>query len=293
MARFRPIGVGALLLVVVLSLGCGGPTGAGGRGALASSDAGTPPELQRINTLLADLAARLKPGLVQVAGRRRAGGETRREEEDEPRRATGSGFVIDGSGLIVTNAHVVESAEKVQVRLSDGRRYTGTLVGRDNRVDLALIRIDGATNLTVLPLGDSNRLRVGEFVLALGHPFGLEQSVSFGIVSRKGAPLTIAAPGFDFIQTDAAINPGNSGGPPANMAGEGGGVDGTALEGPRDLQRVVSTTPVGKKVRVTLLRDGRETEVEVTVGLYEEREARRLERPRQPARPDAPTPPKE
>src|SRR3989454_11394692 len=228
MARFRPIGVCALLLVVVLSLGCGGPTGAGGRGALATSDAGAPPELQRINTLLADLAARLKPGLVHVAVRRTAGGETRREEEDEPRRATGSGFVIDGGGLIVTNAHVVESAEKVQVRLSDGRRYTGSVVGRDNRVDLALIRIDGATNLTVLPLGDSNRLRVGEFVLALGHPFGLDQTVSFGIVSRKGAPLSVAVQAFDFIQTDAAINPGNSGGPLVNVAGEVIGVNSMA-----------------------------------------------------------------
>src|SRR5947207_10655945 len=355
MARFRPIGVGALLLVVVLSLGCGGPSGVGGRGALASSDAGTPPELQRINTLLADLAARLKPGLVNVAVRRTEGGETRREEEDEPRRATGSGFVIDGSGLIVTNAHVVESAEKVQVRLSDGRRYTGSLVGRDNRVDLALIRIDGATNLTVLPLGDSNRLRVGEFLLALRHPFGLEQNVSVGIVSRKGAPLTIAAPGFDFIQTDAAINPGNSGGPLVNMAGEvvGGNsmaarngsigfaipsnlvqqlvpqlaakgrvewgwlgvsivevteddlerlnlretrgvlvrdvmpgepaerggmrandvlmsIDGTPLDTPRDLQRVVAAAAVGKKVRVTLLRDGKPNEVEVEIGRYRE-----------------------
>src|SRR5262249_6247028 len=83
--------------------------------------------------------------------------------------------------------------------------------------------------LTALPLGDSNRLRVGEFVLALGSPFGLEQSVSFGIVSRKGAPLTVATPGFDFIQTDAAINPGNSGGPLVNMAGEGGGVNSMAV----------------------------------------------------------------
>src|SRR5437667_4219789 len=362
MARFRPVGVGALLLVVVLSLGGGGPTGAGGRGALASSDAGTPPELQRINTLLADLAARLKPGLVHVAVRRTAGGETRREEEDEPRRATGSGFVIDGSGLIVTNAHVVESAEKVQVRLSDGRRYTGSLVGRDNRVDLALIKIQNATNLTVLPLGDSNRLRVGEFVLALGHPFGLEQSVSFGLVSRKGAPLTVAAPGFDFIQTDAAINPGNSGGPLVNMAGEVVGVnamavrngtigcaipsnlitmvvpqlaakgqvewgwlgvsiaeindddlgrlklteakgvlirgvmagepaekgglkpndvlmsiDGTPLDTPRDLQRVVAAASVGKKVRVTLLRDGKPNEVEVEIGRYREPDEKKPE----------------
>src|SRR5207245_5466863 len=90
-------------------------------------------------------------------------------------------------------------------------------------VDLALLKIEGAGRLTVLPLGDSNRLRVGELVLALGNPFGLEQSVSFGIVSRKGAPLTVAAPGFDFIQTDAAINPGNSGGPLVNVAGEVGG----------------------------------------------------------------------
>ena len=375
MKMSRPIAGVALLLVVALAFGCAGPTGSGGRGALAAPTAGAPPDLQRVNTLLADLAARVKPGLVHVTVRRVMGSETKQEEEDEPRRATGSGFVIDSSGLIVTNAHVVEGAEKVQVRLSDGRRFTGALVGRDNRVDLALVRIDGATNLTVLPFGDSNRLRVGEFVLALGHPFGLEQSVSLGIVSRKGAPLTIAAPGFDFIQTDAAINPGNSGGPLVNMAGEVVGVnsmaarngsigfaipsnlvqqlvpqlaakgrvewgwlgvsivevteddlerlnlretrgvlvrdvmpgepaerggmrvndvivefDGTALEGPRDLQRVVSTTPVGKKVRVTLLRDGRETAVEVTVGLYQEREARRPVEPRRPPRPDAPKP---
>src|SRR3989442_15301593 len=93
MARFRPIGVCALLLVVVLSLGCGGPTGAGGRGALATSDAGAPPELQRINTLLADLAARLKPGLVHVAVRRTAGGERRRGGGGGPPGAAGPGRV--------------------------------------------------------------------------------------------------------------------------------------------------------------------------------------------------------
>src|SRR5436190_1616828 len=225
MKMSRPIAGVALLLVVALAFGCAGPTGSGGRGALAAPTAGAPPDLQRVNTLLADLAARVKPGLVHVTVRRVMGSETKQEEEDEPRRATGSGFVIDSSGLIVTNAHVVEGAEKVQVRLSDGRRFTGALVGRDNRVDLALVRIDGATNLTVLPLGDSNRLRVGELVLALGHPFGLEQTVSFGIVSRKGAPLEVAVQGFDFIQTDAAINPGNSGGPLVNVAGEVIGVN--------------------------------------------------------------------
>src|SRR5437763_4900834 len=225
MKMSRPIAGVALLLVVALAFGCAGPSASGGRGVLAAAAAGAPPGLPRVNTLLADLAARVKPGLVHVTVRRVMGSETKQEEEDEPRRATGSGFVIDSSGLIVTNAHVVEGAEKVQVRLSDGRRFTGALVGRDNRVDLALVRIDGATNLTVLPLGDSNRLRVGEFVLALGHPFGLEQTVSLGIVSRKGAPLLVAAPGFDFIQTDAAVNPGNSGGPLVNVAGQVIGVN--------------------------------------------------------------------
>src|SRR5205809_1854513 len=369
MAMSRPIAVVALMLAVASSFGCAGRTGADGRGALwrKASPTSAAPELQRVNTLLADLAERLRPGLVHVRVRRAAGSEAAGEEPGEPRRSTGSGFVIDPSGLIVTNAHVVEGAESIQVRLSDGRRFAGNLVGRDTRVDLALIKIQNATNLTVLPLGDSNRLRVGEFVLALGHPFGLEQSVSFGIVSRKGAPLTVAAPGFDFIQTDAAINPGNSGGPLVNMAGEvigvnsmaarngsigfaipsnlvkllvpqlpskgnvvrgwlgvsiaqgtdedvprvtlrearglllrgvmpgepaavGGvkaddvlvAVDGTPLESPRDLQRVVSSTPVGKRVRVVLLRDGRETEVEVTVGLYKEREARERDAPAKP-----------
>jgi serine protease Do len=316
-----------------------------------------PPELTRFNNLLADLADHLKPALVHVRVRR--GGPVAKDDADspgEPRRSTGSGFLIDPTGMIVTNAHVVEQAEWIQVRLSDGRRFNGRIVGLDNRVDLALVKIDAA-DLPSLPLGDSNRLRVGEFVLALGHPFGLEQSVSFGIVSRKGAPLTVAAPGFDFIQTDAAINPGNSGGPLVNMAGQvigvnsmaarngsigfaipsnlvkllvpqlaskgkvewgwlgvsiaevtdedlsrlklreargvlvrgvmpgepadqGGmraddvlvAVDGTPLENPRDLQRVVSSTPVGKRVRVRLLREGRETELEVTIGLYKERE---------------------
>src|SRR5439155_22599335 len=118
-----------------------------------------------------------------------------------------------------------EGARTVQVRLVSGRRFQGQVVGRDRRVDLAIVEVESLEALPVLPLGDSDQLRVGEFVLALGHPFGLDQTVSFGIVSRKGAPITVAAPGFDFIQTDAAINPGNSGGPLVNVAGEVVGVD--------------------------------------------------------------------
>jgi serine protease Do len=377
-----------LLALVLVASGCAGPsTAAGPKPWRESPDTAAAPELGRVNDLLADLAERLRPGLVFVRVQRATTAskeEPVREEPGEPRRATGSGFIIDPSGLIVTNAHVVERAGQIQVRLDDGRRFPATVVGRDSRVDLALLKIAGATKLTVLPLGDSNRLRVGELVLALGNPLGLEQSVSMGIVSRKGAPLTVAAPGFDYIQTDAAINPGNSGGPLVNVSGQvigvtsmvssqggirpigfaipsnlvklllpqlaskgrvdwgwlgvaiaevtdddigrlklreprgvlvrsvmpgepadkGGvraddvivGIDGTRLESPRDLQRVVSSTPVGKKVRVVLLREGQETELEVTIGLYQEREAVPVDAPRRGPRPTEPpkdTPPKE
>jgi len=319
-----------------------------------------PPELARFNDLLADLAERLKPAIVHVRVRREAPTSTDDSQEPQERRASGSGFLIDPEGVIVTNAHVVEDVTTAQVRLFDGRRFTGKVIGRDSRVDLALLKLDGVKGLPTLALADSNRVRVGEFVLALGHPFGLEHTVSFGIVSRKGAPLTVAAPGFDFIQTDAAINPGNSGGPLVNMAGQvigvnsmaarngsigfaipsnvvkmltpqlmakgtvewgwlgvsitevgdddvprlklrdsrgvlirsvmpgepadQGGVrpndvivalDGSPMEGPRDLQRVVASTPVGKKIRVTVLRDGREQQLDVTIGRYKASDERK------------------
>src|SRR3989442_39699 len=218
----------ALLAVVGLAVGCAGPSATGGEFWGGGPHAGGAPDPARANSPPPGPARRLPPRLVHVRVQRTLKEDTPREDSGEPRRSTGSGFVIDASGLIVTNAHVVEGAASIQVRLADGKRFQGKVVGRDNRVDLALLKIEGATGLTPLPLGDSNRLRVGEFVLALGNPFGLEQSVSFGIVSRKGAPLTVAAPGFDFIQTDAAINPGNSGGPLVNVAGEVVGVNSLA-----------------------------------------------------------------
>jgi serine protease Do len=116
----------------------------------------------------------------------------------------------------------------VHVRLHDGRRFTARVLGSDGRTDLAVLKIDGVGNLPVMRLGSSDALQVGELVMAVGNPFGLEESVSLGIVSRKPARAGVAGPGFQFIQTDAAVNPGNSGGPLVNMAGEVVGVNSAA-----------------------------------------------------------------
>ena len=131
----------------------------------------------------------------------------------------GSGFIIDTEGYIVTNNHVVEDADQIKVRLKNDTDFDAEIVGRDPNTDLALIRIKGAKDLPAVPLGDSDRLKVGQWVMAIGSPFGLEQTVTAGIVSAKGRVIG-AGPYDDFIQTDASINPGNSGGPLVNMAGE-------------------------------------------------------------------------
>ncbi|MFO7975155.1 MAG: trypsin-like peptidase domain-containing protein, partial [Candidatus Hydrogenedentota bacterium] len=136
----------------------------------------------------------------------------------------GSGFIISKDGYIVTNNHVVGRVEDgtINVRLSDGREFEAELVGNDPKTDVALIKVD-ASDLPTLPLGDSDEMKVGEWVLAIGNPFGLTHTVTAGIVSASGrGNVGIGGEGFyaDFIQTDAAINPGNSGGPLINLDGE-------------------------------------------------------------------------
>jgi len=142
----------------------------------------------------------------------------------------GSGFILDREGLILTNNHVVEDAKKIVVRLSDEREFEAKVLGRDPKTDIAVIKIQAEVNLPTAPLGDSDRLEVGEWVLAIGNPFGLEHTVTSGIVSAKGRHIG-AGPYDDFIQTDASINPGNSGGPLINMRGEVVGIN-TALFSP-------------------------------------------------------------
>jgi serine protease Do len=146
--------------------------------------------------------------------------------EQQPRRSVrsmGSGFVINPAGYIVTNNHVVEGATDIRVRIDDGRELPGKVVGRDPKTDLALLKVE-ATGLPVIPLGDSSQLLVGEPVMAIGNPFGLERTVTTGIVSATGRVIG-QGPYDDFIQTDASINPGNSGGPLINTRGQAVGIN--------------------------------------------------------------------
>jgi serine protease Do len=138
-------------------------------------------------------------------------------------RSLGSGFIIEADGLILTNYHVVDNANKITVRLLDGREFTGEVAGKDQKTDIALVKIN-AQNLPVAPLGDSDRLEVGEWVMAIGNPFGLDYTVTSGIVSAKDRQIG-AGPYDHFIQTDASINPGNSGGPLINLRGQVVGID--------------------------------------------------------------------
>ncbi len=139
-------------------------------------------------------------------------------------RGAGSGFIISPDGYIVTNNHVIEGAQKITVKLLDGRTFKGEVVGKDPFSDIALLKIP-AKNLTPLPLGNSDMLRVGEWVMAIGNPFGLTHTVTVGVISAKGRSGIGITDVEDFIQTDAAINPGNSGGPLLNLKGEVIGVN--------------------------------------------------------------------
>ena len=136
----------------------------------------------------------------------------------------GSGFIISKEGYILTNAHVIDNADDLQVALADGRLFRGQVIGVDNITDVGLVKIKSPNPLPVLPLGSSKQLRIGEWVMAIGSPFGLELSITVGIVSAKGRSLG-ASPFDDFIQIDAPINPGNSGGPLINTRGEVVGIN--------------------------------------------------------------------
>jgi len=196
---------------------------------------------------LAPMLARITPGVVNIAVRGKVRSENpllqdpffrrfsdlpqRQQPQERETQATGSGVIVDAAqGYVLTNGHVVDNATRIEVTTKDNRRFTAKLVGRDTETDVALLQIP-SQNLVAVPIGDSDRLQVGDFVLAVGNPFGLGQTVTSGIVSALGRS-GLGIEGYeDFIQTDASINPGNSGGPLVDLQGRVVGIN-TAILAP-------------------------------------------------------------
>jgi Do/DeqQ family serine protease len=169
------------------------------------------------------ITRRNEPMLEDPFFRRFFGDSFPQQSPTEQLRGLGSGFILDKSGVILTNAHVVDKADKVTVRLKDGRTFEGKVKGIDEVTDLAVVKIDAGKDLPVAPLGSSDHVEVGDWAIAVGNPLGFDNTVTLGIVStlkRSSAQVGISDKRLDFIQTDAAINPGNSGGPLLNGLGE-------------------------------------------------------------------------
>jgi serine protease Do len=231
-----------------------------------ASAASLPPET------FADLAAKVSPAVVNISSTRHADGSAEmgvpfdfppgspfeqffkhfREQQGHGGQevtALGSGFVIDASGYVVTNEHVVDAATEIHVTLSNGKDYPAKLIGADKKTDLALLKVDAGQPLAFVPWGDSDKARVGDWVLAVGNPFGLGGTVTTGIISARGRDIH-SGPFDDFLQIDASINRGNSGGPTFNLDGEviginsviaspNGGSVGIGFAIPSDLARPV------------------------------------------------------
>src|SRR5438093_1626553 len=282
-ARFRrrlPLAAGLVLVLVALGAAFGY-----GRAATTPLWSDQPIAVAPTTVSAPDwvaLAQALKPAVVNVSMKRAA--QATPEALDPffqqffgrvpPRvqRGLGSGFVINADGYVVTNNHVVDGATEIRVKLADGRELAGRVVGRDPRTDLALLKVD-AHGLPTIPLGDSAALKVGEPVMAIGNPFGLEQTVTTGIVSATGRVIG-EGPYDDFIQTDASLKPGDViveyDGRPVGRAG--------------DLPRAVAETPVGRAVPVKVVRDGKPLTLTATVGRLEDaREAKAEPAPGEPA----------
>ncbi len=168
------------------------------------------------------------------------------EQPQRQRRSLGSGVIVDKRGYILTNNHVIEQADQIEVRLSDKRKFPATVIGKDPKTDLAVIKIDAPGDLPVAKLGDSSKIRIGEWAIAIGNPFGLDQTVTVGVISAVGRSDVGITTYEDFIQTDASINPGNSGGPLVNLNGEVIGIN-TAI--------VASGQGIGFAIPVAMARE--------------------------------------
>ena len=223
-----------------------------------------PAELKMAPLSFAPIAKRADPSVVTIyTSGEEEGRSVFGRRRGHTQKGLGTGFVVDKEGTIITNNHVIEGADEITVLLSDEHRYNAKVTGRDPRTDIAVVKIEGAKDLTAIPLGDSDALEVGDWVVAIGNPFGLSHTVSAGIVSAKGRggnDVRLDSSGYyNFLQTDASINPGNSGGPLLNLKGEVVGMN-TAIRGD-GAQGIGFAIPINmvKQLMPTLIRDGKFT----------------------------------
>jgi serine protease Do len=251
-----------LAFVVLVTLVAGAGLGTWGAGAVDQIKPGTPSTLSpgslpsgtqpRIvpaalpipSGSFAQVAESVGPAVVNINTVTRVSGRTPVEEffgdeffkrffgeapeRQQVQRSLGSGVIVDASGIVLTNAHVVERATEIEVATADGKKHKAKLMGVDKKTDLAVLKLQGGGPYAAANLGDSDQVKVGDWVLAIGSPFGLQQTVTAGIISAKGRSIG-QGPFDDFLQTDAAINPGNSGGPLVNMSGEVVGINSAIL----------------------------------------------------------------
>jgi serine protease Do len=190
------------------------------------------------------------------------------EQLQRQRRSLGSGVIVDKRGYILTNNHVIEQADQIEVRLSDKRKFSATVIGKDPKTDLAVIRIDAPEDLPVAKLGDSDKIRIGEWAIAIGNPFGLDQTVTVGVISAVGRSDVGITTYEDFIQTDASINPGNSGGPLLNLNGEVIGINTAIVATGQGIGFAIPIT-MARAIKDRLIAQGRVVRAWLGVGIQE------------------------
>jgi serine protease Do len=273
---------GALVAALVAGMVLGGVVagGTGARAPLAQTAASTlqapilPVQMPLTTGTFSKVADAIKPAVININTVSRGGaGRSQIEEffgeeffrrffgdapERIPQRSLGSGVIIDASGIALTNAHVVEKATEIEVITLDGNKHKAKTIGVDRKTDLAVLKLDdGAGKFAYARLGDSDRLQVGDWVIAVGSPFGLQSTVTAGIISAKARQIG-QGPFDDFLQTDAAINPGNSGGPLVNMQGEVVGINTAIVAGGSGIGFAIPSN-MARKIYSELSTKGRVT----------------------------------